>query len=185
MIRLGHDRRLEPRARTVDALAAQEQPSALGARILDLPLEEGDLGRPREGADERVRVQGIPDDIASDRLHERVQETVVDLGVHVHALDGAAALARVVEGAFRDGGRGRLHVHVVGDVHRVLAPQLEVQPDEPAPRLRRDAPARRVGATRPASPPPSTGAKTAGGTPAACSASAMARPVRVANSEGL
>jgi len=47
--------------------------------------------------------------------------------VHVDALDGAAALPGVVEGAVRNRGRRRGRIHVVAHVGRVLAAQLELR----------------------------------------------------------
>jgi hypothetical protein len=73
-------------------------------------------------------------------------EGVVDALVHVHALDAAAALARVVEGAVGDGGGSPRDVHVVRDVDGVLAAELELRLQHPRARDGRDPLARRVGA---------------------------------------
>ncbi len=107
----------------------------LGKRFLDLAPHPVGGG----GADERPQrglgVGGVSELVALDHRHQRVQEVVVDLLVHVDPLDRGAGLAGVEEGPVGDVLGGIGEVGVVGHVGGVLAAELEVHPDEP-PRRR-------------------------------------------------
>ncbi len=82
--------------------------------------------------------------VRADHVDERVDETVEDRVVHVHALDGRARLPAVVERALGHRERGGLDVDVVADVRAVLAAELELQPYQTIGHRPRHPPAGRV-----------------------------------------
>ena len=127
-----------------------------------------------------------------------VDEGVVDALVDVDALDRAAALAGVVHRAVGERFGRRLRVGIVGDVGRILAAELELEPDHARRRSpaaifapvadragEEDAVDRLLEQRRADSPAPTRVMKTSAGTPAACSSRSMCSPVSVANSDGL
>ena len=112
-------------------LAAAEHAAALGAGLLDLRLELwGSVGlrhRPERGRlfQRIARLQLLA------HLGERaLEEAIVDGGVHVDALDAAAALPGVVERAVDEVLDGVGEVGVGSHVRRILPAQLEADVDE-------------------------------------------------------
>jgi hypothetical protein len=130
-------------------------------------------------------------------VHESIDESVVDLLVHIDAFHRATALTGVVHGAVGQRLGGHLRVGVFTDVTRVLAAELELQPDEaaPPPFARYGARGHRTGEEHavdvlrssacPTSPVPTRQVITSCGTPGFVQQRAICRPVMAANSEGL
>ncbi|GJC94275.1 hypothetical protein ColKHC_03101 [Colletotrichum higginsianum] len=103
---------------------------ALGDGVLDVRLDRL-LGPLRDdGPDVRALVERVSQLVPLENLLDGRNKGVVDLVGHVHALDRAAALARVEDGAVDDLGRGPVDVDVVADVGRVLAAELEPDVDD-------------------------------------------------------
>ena len=198
MIDAGEHRRLEPVAGALDALAADLELRALGERVADLLLEHRELRRACQRTDVAAVGRRIADLEALHGRDEVIDEGVVDPLVDVDPLDRAAALAGVVHRAVGERLGGGLRVGVVGDVGRILAAELELQPDHARAASRaaifapvatepvKNTPSTRCSSSAaPTSPAPTTVMKTSSGMPAACSRRSMCRPVRVANSDGL
>ena len=117
---------------------------ALFPRVGDLLLQHVELRPARDRADVRRLVHRIARLV---RLHlgdECIDERPIDRFVHVDPFDRAARLPRVVERAVGEAGRGRFHIGVVADVHRILAAELQLDLDHPACGDRGDLRAGRV-----------------------------------------
>jgi hypothetical protein len=108
-------------------------------RIFDLRADLRRGGDADDGAERRVLVRGVAEQVLLHLLDVRGDERVVHVLVHVDALDGAARLARVVERAV-DELRDRVReVRVGADIRRVLPAELERDALERPVRRRRRA----------------------------------------------
>ena len=102
-------------------------------RLGDLATHELGGGGPDQRPEGGRGIGRIIQPIAAGELHQTIDEAVVDVAVHVDALDRAAGLAAVEECAVGEVLDRVLEIGIGSDVRGVLAAQL--QPDlEKAPR---------------------------------------------------
>src|SRR5205807_1286111 len=131
--RVGHQAGIEeasPPCRVVDRLSAAENAAAFAARFLDLRSQLARRVGLRHRAHRGGAVQRIAEAVLPHLRQRTLDEALVERGVHVDALDPAAALPGVVVGAVDEIGDGMVEVGVGGDVGRILAAQLEPDVDE-------------------------------------------------------
>ena len=117
-------RRLEPIALAPDDLAAGQQPCSFALGVGDLVSQDVELQRAGDRADIGRLVHRVADLVAFDFGDKRRDERIVDFFVNVDALDRAARLSRVVEGAVGDARCSGLDVDILADIDGVLAAQL-------------------------------------------------------------
>ena len=126
--RLGEQRRLQVEAGrlAVEQLAAPGELGALVLGDLDVLQVLVELALVDDRADMRAGLERVVDDEALQALGQRLDEAVVDAGLHDQARGRGAALAGGEEGAV-DGAFDRdLQVGVVEHDERVLAAHLEL-----------------------------------------------------------
>ena len=186
------DGRLEPVARSIDAMTTGEHARALAARVGDLCVEHVELLAARASGPTSVPSSlGITDAVAAHDFDERRRRTGPRYCVvHIDAFGRAARLPGVVERTFGDIDGGTFDVDVVA--------RRRPRPCRPARAARRiiwSAAARatllagrvRTGeahhvdvrcrrARRRSPPAPTTACTTSTGTPARCSRSTMPEP---------
>ena len=93
-------------------------------------LDQGGALPVGEGPERGGGVLRIAHPILTDERHGGVDEPVVERPGHVDALDAAAALSRVVEGAVDDVLHREVEVGVLADVRGVLPAELQAGVDE-------------------------------------------------------
>ena len=126
MIHVREDRGLEVVALAVHALSAAKELGALLLRISDLRIENFHLRFASERPDVRLVVHRIAHGETFDGFHEMINVGVVDSSVHIDALHGATALARVVERAVcRTFGNG-VHIDIFADIDGIFSAKLEL-----------------------------------------------------------
>jgi hypothetical protein len=84
----------------------------------------------RDGAERGLRVHRVAHHVGADERLAGLDEARVHRAVHVDALDRAAALPRVVDGAVDDVLHRLVEVAVGGDVRGIVSPQLEADVEE-------------------------------------------------------
>src|SRR5258706_12952766 len=95
--------------------------------------------RLRNRSERRRRVLWVADHVPAHERLARVDEPRVDRAMNVDALDGAAALPRIVDGTVDDVLDGPVEIAVGGDVSGVVAPELEPDLDQALGGRRGDA----------------------------------------------
>ena len=117
-----------------------------GRAVPDGVLDVLDDGRQLRGGGQRAHVRAVvepgPEAQLAGAPDERRGELVGHVLVHVDPLDAHADLPGADEARAHGPLGGDLDVHVLRDVHRVLAAELEGGRHQPLPRLRGDDPAR-------------------------------------------
>ena len=128
----GDQRRLEEASSALDAhgAAARDDSPASRPRVPDERLELGHVRTLRDRPERRLRAHRVAHDVCAHERLGHLDESPVDGLVHVDPLDGAAALARVVDGAVDDVLDGLREVAVGGDVRGVVPAELEARVKE-------------------------------------------------------
>ena len=111
-----------------------EGSGASGLGVRNLRAHGGGSAGAHHRAERGLGLEGIPQAQPVRLLHEALDEGIVDFGVHVDTLDGAARLPGIVERSVGQQSDGVLEVGVGAHVRRVLSAQLEACADEALPR---------------------------------------------------
>ena len=103
---------------------------ALGDRLGGMIAHDVREARRGHRAERRLRIERIAEPVGRSRRGESFDEAIVEALVHIDALDAAAALPGIVEGAVDDIGDRIVEVGVGPHIGRVLAAEFEAERGE-------------------------------------------------------